>query len=316
MGKKGIRVDRFTWNPGDLVPVDEDEVKGIKPPDEEEETEEYAVDFFNQDGRVYVYDDNADFVAERTVRMTRPEGASVQRVGITLLVEGGPGSGNYGHKGIPGQQGGSLPSQTAAAIDRGEILSADQIDSLTKLHGKKMSYYGPGKLVDMEVYQGELPKHNWLEVRANFRGVYKTKDAETWLKKAMDRRIGAKAAKHADYDSFQAGDYPGDWVTAIATFETPSAIGEGKYIASGTYKLTFGRGDTVEFILEGLDALDGRYQLSRIDDAWILRRPVEQNTTYPEEHDIDATIAEARTKGHNKLLWRDTPGSDLRTIDV
>lgn len=222
MTKKGIRVDRFTWQPGDLVPVNEGEIKGIKPPDEEEveeqepggpetcvcpdcgheedkergvpcrsvkcpecgamlvaKIEERVVDFFNQDGKVYLYDEDADFVAERTVRMTRPEGASVQR--LTL-----------------------------------ELLS------------------GP----------------------------------------------------------------------------------DGGPITEGTYKLTFGRGDTVEFILEGLDALDGRYQLSRIDDAWILRRPVEQNTTYPEEHDIDAAIAEAKRLGHDKLLWRETPGSDLRTIDV
>ena len=31
---------------------------------------------------------------------------------LTMLFEGGPGSGNWGHKGRPGKRGGSLPSQT------------------------------------------------------------------------------------------------------------------------------------------------------------------------------------------------------------
>ena len=46
--------------------------------------------------------------------------------------DGGPGSGNFGHKGVPGQIGGSAPSV-------GEKLSKDEIASIRKFSGDHRS---------------------------------------------------------------------------------------------------------------------------------------------------------------------------------
>lgn len=54
--------------------------------------------------------------------------------------DGGPGSGNHGHKGVPGQVGGSLPATTAEALK--EAIAPGSIS--TKLSRSKQSKHKKG----------------------------------------------------------------------------------------------------------------------------------------------------------------------------
>jgi hypothetical protein len=53
-------------------------------------------------------------------------------MGVTVVLKGGPGSGHYGHKGRPGEQGGSLPEGTTqSATDYGMVWRTDQLERNT-----------------------------------------------------------------------------------------------------------------------------------------------------------------------------------------
>jgi hypothetical protein len=82
------------------------------------------------------------------VQKTKIIESIVDKVKKELLLEGGPGSGNWGHKGRPGHRGGSLPSGqrvTAHGMARSSQM-ADWLKSEIAGQGRK---FGPGEAVGL-----------------------------------------------------------------------------------------------------------------------------------------------------------------------
>jgi hypothetical protein len=51
---------------------------------------------------------------------------------VTVVLKGGAGSGNHGHKGIPGHQGGSLPQGSSASAVTASQINYDNVENLLK----------------------------------------------------------------------------------------------------------------------------------------------------------------------------------------
>lgn len=83
--------------------------------------------------------------AERMLHLGTPSEQIVEALS-SLVSFGGPGSGNFGHAGIPGQQGGSAPAGAAGGDDAGTKAIKSDIYARTKEIGRLKAIGTPSAL--------------------------------------------------------------------------------------------------------------------------------------------------------------------------
>lgn len=122
-------------------------------------------------------------------------------------------------------------------------------------------------------------------------------------------------------------EQPQDWLTfakdkPVITRDvgvTGKEVAKFFMIDSGKYKLTYAREHAFEILLDG-KKVKGRYQIAYVPvgdgRVWMISRPENQDTTFPQEHELDTIIKELKGKKQQWLFWRAMPDAPLKKIDV
>lgn len=158
------------------------------------------------------------------------------------VINGGPGSGHHGHKGIPGQRGGSLPEGASAPSGRQytrelrALIPAAPVSETPQARAKRIKnvYTKASRLADVyETYAGELEKKRWNKLLP--------------LKKAQVEelaRVHAKAAENfyssADQATMLKGRTPTEQIDRLRRADHHAQLAM-KYTKRLGYNPTTGR---------------------------------------------------------------------------
>lgn len=161
---------------------------------------------------------------------------------ILQVINGGPGSGHHGHKGIPGQRGGSLPEGASAPSGRQytrelrALIPAAPVSETPQARAKRIKnvYTKASRLADVyEAYAGELEKKRWNKLLP--------------LKKAQVEelaRVHAKAAENfyssADQATLLKGRTPEEQIDRLRKADHHAQLAM-KYTKRLGYNPTTGR---------------------------------------------------------------------------
>lgn len=121
-------------------------------------------------------------------------------------VKGGSGSGNFGHRGMPGHVGGSVPKGSGGAV-------ATTIDA--------KSAWGNVATEDFQKRGGNFPesgKPDVIRVYSNAARFEFKDTSENEASSFVNNFVKAKKLPVKDVSTRQTGDYNNDWVTVDVTF--------------------------------------------------------------------------------------------------